>query len=288
MVWSRVHRMLPKGSFDPKHPVRSLARWPLWLVSIARGKPVNAQFVTGGMKMRLMPKLRSFGSTSIYIRRDFYEPELLAIRPFVRPGSVALDIGGSFGIFSLFMSEYVGKDGHVYAFEPGKYSFGEISHNVALNRRQDRITVFNVAASDKPATLSLVHLGDAPVTFSIGEADSTRQESETVEAKRVDSLVPREDWERVSFIKIDVEGYERSALEGARGVIEAAHPTIMFEVCAEALGRQGLTPADMRSFLGSFGYSFFRLNPEGGFDPVEDLPEDNVFAFIGSPEQASR
>ena len=266
-----------QNAIDVEHPVASLARWPRWLLHIAVRRPAVARFRTGGLTMRLAPRLSGFGSTSIYIKRDNYEPELLAVSRFIEPGSVVLDIGASFGIFSLFMAHFTGPGGKVHAFEPGAYSFGELQANVARNNTA-RIVVHQMAASDSAAMLKLTPPGGAPVTASIADWPG----GEDVPAARVDAIVPPEDAERVGFIKIDVEGYESPALEGARAIIERCHPPIMFEVSESALARRGQAPADVYAFLRGFGYRFWILE-RNSFVPITGEPEGNIFAALEIP-----
>jgi FkbM family methyltransferase len=232
--------------------------------------------------MRLIPRLTSFGSTSIYIKRDNYEPELLAIRKFISDGNIVIDIGGSFGIFSLFMSSFVGPNGKVYTFEPGNLSYTELSANIALNQRGSRIIAHNVAASDHAHTVRLYHIANSPVNFSIGLTEGVAKigvEYENVYADRVDAIVPLNEQEFVRFIKIDVEGYEVTALEGARNIIERSRPVIMFEVSTSALARQGLTPRNVYNFLREFKYSFYMLNQKKCLVPAPDVVEGNIFAI---------
>src|SRR5258708_21921970 len=181
-------RRFAHSTLDLDAPVVSLARWPSWLTACLIGRPVLTKFKTDGLRMFLTPKLHTFGSTSIYIRRDNYEPELKAISRFLRNGDVALDIGGSFGIFALLMSSYVGPTGKVYSFEPGQFSFAQLSANVRLNNRSDRIVLHNVAASNEKAAIRLAHLHDSPVNFSIGEIADVQ--GETLQDDRIDDIVP--------------------------------------------------------------------------------------------------
>lgn len=274
MDLASFRRQFWQNAFDARHPFASLVRWPVWLMHIVFRRRALARFRTGGLTMEVAPRLTGFGSTSIYIKRDHYEPELLAVGRLIEPGSVALDIGASFGIFSLFMAHFAGREGKVHAFEPGGYSFGELQANVARNNAAN-IVLHRMAASDRPATLKLAPVGGAPVTFSIGDAP----DAEEVPAGRVDEAVPPEDAARVGFIKIDVEGYEIAALEGARGILERSRPTVMFEVCADSLARQRQTPADIYGFLAAFGYRFWILE-RGRFVPVNDHREGNIFAAL--------
>lgn len=269
-------RRFAHSALDENAPILSLARWPAWLIACLIGQPVLTKFKTDGLRMYLIPKLHTFGSTSIYIRRDNYEPELKAISRFLGHGDVALDIGGSFGIFALFMSSYVGPTGKVYSFEPGQFSFAQLSANVRLNNRSDRVILHNVAASDQKSEIRLAHLHDSPVNFSIGEIADVQ--GETVHADRIDDILPEIEQNRVRFIKIDVEGYELTALTGCRVIIERNHPVIMFEVSRPALARQNLRPEDVYNFLAAFGYSF-KIFQEGQFVSINDFREGNIFAI---------
>jgi hypothetical protein len=61
-------------------------------------------------------------------------------------------------------------------------------------------------------------------------------------------------------LKIDIEGNELRALQGARRIIERDHPTIVTEINPVCLGWGGAKPADVIEFLKSFGYSIQRLD----------------------------
>lgn len=276
--WASWRRRLFQNALDRQHPLRSLSRWPRWLLAIATGRPTIVRFATGGLRMRLVPKLHSFGSTSLFIKRDRYEPELLAMQRLVRPGAVALDIGASFGVFSLFIAHFVGPHGRVHAFEPGAFSFAQLSANVAANPVAERIVLHKLAAADCEAELTLQYWGGAPVTFGIAADEAGG--GEQVRSSRVADIVPPEDAARLELIKIDVEGFEITALEGARELIAARLPTIMFEVEGAALARQGRVPADVYGFLAGFGYRFWKLDERARFVPVAGTPEGNIFAAI--------
>lgn len=279
MSLAKLVRHFGNSAIDRQHPLRSAARWPRWLYACARGRPVTARFATGGLRMTLVPRLHSFGTTSIWVKRDRYEPELLAVGRLIAPGDVVLDIGASFGIFTCFMAHFAGPDGRVHAFEPGAFSFGQLSRNVALNRFQHRVVLHNAAAADRPARLALFQYAGSPVNFSLGGSGGKGVASEPVAAVRVDQAVPAADAARVAFIKIDVEGFEVAALEGARAILKARRPTIMFEVSAPALARSGQTPDGLFAFLAGFGYAFWSLE-DGRFVPHHGGSHYNVFASV--------
>ena len=267
-----------QNAIDLDRPLASALRWVPWSAAILRGRPVVTALGKSGLRMRLTPRLKQFGTTSIFIKRDAYEPELRMCAQLVRPGTVAIDIGASYGIYSLFMAQAAGPEGRIHAFEPGAFSFGELTANIALNPGIAEISAHRVAASDKAQTLALFHIGGSPVNFSLGGESGLDRED--IAADRADAVVPRAEWPRVSFIKADVEGYELFALSGASQIIEASRPRIMFEVSRDALARQGLVPRDVYKMLATYGYCFWRWNGQQ-LERVDDtMPEGNIFASV--------
>lgn len=106
-----------------------------------------------------------------------------------------------------FMSACGGKFRHLYAFEPNPKNFRKLKKNLP---EDERITLFNAAAGRENGT----------VKISAGEGRMSRAggSGKTVEIPMlsVDNAIA----EDVTVLKLDVEGAEREALEGARRHIE--------------------------------------------------------------------
>lgn len=68
-------------------------------------------------------------------------------------------------------------------------------------------------------------------------------------------------------MKVDVEGFEHRALEGARGVLERGHPKKLFlEVHPPAMREYGGDVHEVLSLLESYGY---------GWDLIEGHRDEN-------------
>src|SRR5271165_3132248 len=70
-----------------------------------------------------------------------------AIRRWVRPGFIALDVGANIGTHTLELARQVGSMGKVFAFEPTFFAHSKLLRNLALNP--------NLAAIVKPEQLML-------------------------------------------------------------------------------------------------------------------------------------
>jgi hypothetical protein len=102
---------------------------------------------------------------------------------------------------------------------------------------------------------------------------------ELVQVARLDDIYRDQP---VTFIKIDIEGYELPALIGATRILSQDRPVIQFELQPGAATRGGLREFGVWDYLESLGYKFQRLMFDGTYvvvvDPV-DIIGPNFFAL---------
>ncbi len=171
-----------------------------------------------------------------------YFIELMA--KHIRPGTAVVDIGAYIGTHSLAMSRLVGPKGRVYAFEPQKKVFRELARNLIENNVRNVVPLrFALGEADR-----LIEM-DKPVDGLEGLVRVGRG-GDPVELRTLDSF----HLQRVSFLKIDVEGYEDPVLVGARQTIaDNLNPPILIEnvggrYLLEDYGYT-VTPLEPRDFL---------------------------------------
>jgi len=56
------------------------------------------------------------------------------LKKFVRPGMSVVDIGANIGYYTLLLSQLVGRDGSVTAFEPDPNNYRLLLKNIVFNR----------------------------------------------------------------------------------------------------------------------------------------------------------
>jgi FkbM family methyltransferase len=199
-----------------------------------------------------------------YLHRG--EPEIHLIRHVVAPGTTALDIGCSIGVYAAEMARYAGK---VIAFEANP-AVAQFTRTVAPRN----VEVINVALSSAAgcATLKIPRnpKGDAVselATIEPGNAvHAIDSDTVQVELKRLDDMGIA----NCSFIKIDVEGHEEAVLDGASGLIAAQRPVLMIEL-DESLNKGALARLAARYAALSYRALFLshgKLRPVSEFDPA--------------------
>ncbi len=166
---------------------------------------------------------------SIHCVMDAYEPENSAlIRRLLEPGDVFLDLGANVGWFTLLASTIVGSTGHIYSFEPQKPIAERLARTIALNGLQESITLQQagvwfeagsmiLAGNEGSENQGAAHL----LPGSDGGTGMSR-----VDLVALDSL----GLERCDVIKMDIEGAEPKAMEGAEKLLSRTRPVILSEL----------------------------------------------------------
>jgi FkbM family methyltransferase len=167
--------------------------------------------------------------------KTFYEIKLLnKIKSFDLTGTV-LDVGANIGNHTVYFSTQCKFDS-VHSFEMNNVLFGILNNNVELNKCQN-VICYNLAVADKSgrvgsSTLNTLNTGAA---FIVPDGD--------IEQVALDNMSYEN---KVSLIKIDVEGYESKVLSGAVDLIRLHKPILVVE-CADNF-------TEINSFLSKFNY----------------------------------
>ena len=158
----------------------------------------------------------------------FWEVGLLEqVRRHVRPGAVVLDCGANIGNHALYFSRVCGA-GKVHAFEPQKRCVEIMSKNLALNGVQDQVEIHPVVLGAKAGSASVAHREAG----NVGGTAFAPCETGGYEMRTLDSYA----FDKVDFIKIDVEGAHYDLLQGARETLRRCSPVVWIEMFAEPHG----------------------------------------------------
>jgi FkbM family methyltransferase len=160
-----------------------------------------------------------------------------AVLGFLPQGGVAIDIGANLGEWTLPLARRVGPSGRVLAVEPAPRAAMALGKSLAANALVQAELVECALGDHKGAAELAVPL----VTSSRSDTGTARigrafpgHEIATVKLRRLDSLIAERGLDRVDLIKIDVEGHERLALDGAAATLAQFRPALVLETGHEA------------------------------------------------------
>jgi FkbM family methyltransferase len=175
-----------------------------------------------------------------------------------QPGDTIVDIGAGRGEDAFAFSRAVGPGGRVWALEPHPVSFEVLRRFCRLNRL-DNVTPLPYACLDQPSDLEIESL---PVWESnYVRANRSTATAHMVKTVRFDDLAAERGIGRIDFLKMNIEGAERLALQGCREtlgrtryVCVAAHD---FRA-ARGEGEQFRTLEFVREFLANAGFTILQ------------------------------
>jgi FkbM family methyltransferase len=223
--------------------------------------------------------------------RMFYSVKDVALEQaklFVTHNSVALDVGASFGAFSLCLAGHMHKkefvNCRVHSFEPNPEVFRLLQKNLELNQHLNSLVSihdFGLAEteSEVPFAYSEINTGAGRVAHESGELH--------VKVRALDEFVKQIQPTRISFIKLIAGGYEPKIIEGARETISQYKPAIFFEVTGKWWSENGFTVESVLADLRRTGYTFSiqKGNKMVAFDPRIIAKKDQYYLLATADQR---
>ncbi|HPI79203.1 MAG TPA: FkbM family methyltransferase [Cyclobacteriaceae bacterium] len=157
-------------------------------------------------------------------------------RKFVKEGDLAIDIGANIGDTTVPMALAAGKTGLALGFDPNPYVFKILEANARLNKDKANIVPLPYAISKEEDEFYFI---SSEASFGNGGISTTRESPhgkfvhpgkiKGIDlSKFLESQYP-EKLNRLSFIKIDTEGYDKEIIKSIRGLIQQYKPVIVAE-----------------------------------------------------------
>ncbi len=217
-------------------------------------------FLLSNVARILLTKLRKFHADDPQLAvfsRDYIGEEIFAAGVYERNeitaiidsfqfetrDHVCLDIGANIGNHSV---QFASRFKEVLSFEPNKKVYELLTINT---RSFDNVTIYNFGLSDKTEESYFVQK-EGNLGGSFIESTNKRGDGKKIELRRYDDHFSKE----VSFIKLDVEGFEIPVLKGMGQSIAKYGPVIAFE-----LNNHEGQKSDLIETIKGFGYDKFYI-----------------------------
>jgi FkbM family methyltransferase len=148
--------------------------------------------------------------TELYTEGSHEEGVVRKLREILKEGMTFIDVGASFGYFTVLAAKAVGK-GKVYAFEPNPAMYNLLLENIALNQLSNVIPVNKAVSSERGAAKLFL-------ASNIGASNilAPRDQKGIVEVECVtlDEFCNDERNLPIDVLKMDIEGGEILAIKG--------------------------------------------------------------------------
>jgi len=205
---------------------------------------------------------------------------LSALQRLVREGDVVYDIGANIGLYSRFLVQCFGAS-KVYAFEPMVDNQRLMAKNFELGGCASRVTVVPLAIGNEDGTCEF-QVDD--LTSNTGSLDVVRggkpsasraqyglpPRTVRVPVARLDSIEELKGIPKPDVIKLDVEGAEALALEGAENLLSRHACRLVIELHGADVAQKVLKQ------LWNYGYYCFGLLAKNGTRTYSALLDDDL------------
>lgn len=214
-------------------------------------KRVNKKYwdltVSGKFKLRCYPDSTA-ASLALYCSGfpDYHEMNFMA--RYLRSGDAFIDVGANIGLYTLLGASLVGSEGVVESFEPDPIAFDRLKENITANNLSN-VTVHNVCVGSEQKAIKFIQGYDTinRIQTSIDSGIATVE----LPCVRLDQTLENKQY---AMMKMDIEGAEPLALEGARELLTTHNPSVIQLEMNGKLHAYGFTEDEFEHWLKSLGY----------------------------------
>jgi len=195
-------------------PPIDFSLWERYLKDIEAAKVEKDLYKVGSYVIRCADPIALLSSWSeeAYRLKDICEP---------RKGDLIIDGGAFQGDTTLWFSNHIGPEGKVYAFEPFHENYEVLMENICRNDIKNVILI-QQALYNKVGAFAMIGRGQG--------ASLVENETVAIKASTIDEFTQLHGCPRIDFIKMDIEGAEVPALEGATNTIKKFLPRLAISV----------------------------------------------------------
>ncbi|UCG55026.1 MAG: FkbM family methyltransferase, partial [Dehalococcoidia bacterium] len=182
----------------------------------------------------------------------------------IKADDTFIDIGANIGYLSCIGAGLVGKRGQVHSFEPTPRYFKRFEEMAKANPDYT-IVANNCALGEVPGKAKLditsrPNIGWNKMVPNFMQGEPIRDSIE-VPVCRLDEYIKEKQLDKISLIKIDVEGFEFPVLKGLQSYFDNNNhlPVIICEIAPAAYPLLGYTLSQLSSYIAKYKYRAFSV-----------------------------
>jgi FkbM family methyltransferase len=203
--------------------------------------------------IRGMKRKGGLGWMPAWLSRATQTKEEMFWRDLPLNGLVVYDVGAFHGMLTLF---FASRCAQVIAYEPNEVNHARLVENIRLNNPTN-VLVRKLGVGSQPGTGTLHY---TPAMAGGGTlnpnaiAPISHQVAQHVEITTLDHDIAASALAVPDLIKIDIEGWEFDALQGARKTLDTHHPALFLEMHGETMREKKRKAGEIVAFLRDAGY----------------------------------
>lgn len=157
-------------------------------------------------------------------------------RKFIKEGDLVIDIGANIGDTSILMALVAGSKGMTLAFDPNPLAFKILEVNAKLNKEKVNIVPVRHAITTQEEEFYYI---SSEASFTNGGISTTKESRhgkyvypEKIKGVHLKTFLEnhyRDQMSKLSFIKVDAEGYDKEIIKSISDLLTTYKPVIIAE-----------------------------------------------------------
>lgn len=179
-------------------------------------------------------------------------------RRFIKKGDLVIDIGAGIGDTTVPMGIAAGADGLTLGFDPNPFVFRVLEINASLNKGKANIVPYRYAVSSNDQEFFYI---SSEASYGNGAISPVRNSKhgrfvhpDKVQGINLIDFLDKNyrSWlGKLTFIKIDAEGYDREIIESLSGLLRRYNPVLVAESFG---GNSDEEKLELYDLINSLGY----------------------------------
>lgn len=166
--------------------------------------------------------LKIYGARSLIVR--FISQNQYRYKKYIKKGSYVIDAGGCWGDTSLIFADKAGKNGKVWTFEFFEDNINVMKKNFECNKEiAKNITLIKKPLYNKSGRTLWIKKECADITTLTSKKNKNSKKYKTIS---IDDFVFDNKIQKTDYIKMDIEGCELKALQGAVKTLKKYKPKL--------------------------------------------------------------
>ena len=175
------------------------------------------------------------------------------------PGAVVVDAGANIGIYSEFLSRCVGPNGVVHSFEPCPDNFMRLR---CATRKLPNVHLCPAAVGQHSGETVLYVSDKLNVDHRAYVTEENARRALQVEMVALDDYFKPD--QRIDLLKLDIQGYELHALQGARRIVNKNREIkLLLEFWPYGLKQAGTNWGEMIEMIEGFAMNVMFVRADG-------------------------
>ena len=205
-------------------------------------------------------------SRALWIEPSFrIESEENFFRDYLKPNDNVIDVGANIGTITLTCAKAVGKNGKIISFEAHPKIFTFLKGNIQFNK-QENVQIHNIALSNESGFVNFSDVISDGQNKILKNYDGIK-----IKSKKLDDFKLFQN--KISLLKIDVEGFEIFVLKGSQETLN--HTDCIYFECVERLYQNyGYSFNELFDFLILHNFKIYRFSDK----QLENLSKNSLLS----------